>query len=64
MIDPLVKDAAHASLFGALCVLDGVRSIGLESSRLELRLVREDGDVNILASSEAEDTDLALHELL
>ena len=64
MVDLLVKDAAHATLFGTLCILDGVRSLGLENSRLELRLVREDGHESILSSSEVEDTCLALHELL
>lgn len=64
MIRLMVEDAARASLFGALCILDGVRSIGLESSRLELRLVRSDGDAKLLASNGFEEPILALHELL
>jgi len=62
MVNALAYDAAHATLFGVLCILDGVRRID-PSDEAHFELVRiEQGLAQVLASSSL-DAEI-LHDLL
>jgi len=61
-VENAVRDAAHASVFGLLCVLDGVRVIETGEKKSEFRLVCicPDGTEAVLNPSNGE----MLHDIL
>ena len=62
MIQALASDTSRATLFGVLCILDGVRRIDpSDSAHLELARL-EEGNSTLLASSDF--AAAPLHELL
>lgn len=62
VVRAIVADAAEATMFGALCVLDGARAVHPPSEgRLELSFVSSESKTLLTASDGA---GVALHELL
>ena len=61
MVTEVVREAAHAAVFGTLCVLDGVRTVDdPPHATLVLTAVSDDGAVSTLSSQDAE---CELHDL-
>jgi hypothetical protein len=60
MVMRAMKDAADGTLFGVLCVLDGVRSIENTDTKTSFRLIAQSGDEeNILCPSTVDLHDLS-----
>lgn len=59
MVLEVIREGAHAAVFGVLCVLDGARAID-ESPHADLVLTAsKDGELTVLASPDA---DVELHD--